>query len=62
MNTLFNRAVRAIADEKWGTMVALQGNHIRAVPLGDAVHAIKRVPVDSELVMTARQLGVSFGD
>ena len=55
-------AVRCIREGSLGTMVALQGNHIRAVPLGDAVHDIKRVPVDSELVMTARQLGVSFGD
>ncbi|HEU0298207.1 MAG TPA: ATP-dependent 6-phosphofructokinase [Longimicrobium sp.] len=55
-------AVRCIREGSLGTMVALQGSHIRAVPLGDAVHAIKRVPVDSELVMTARQLGISFGD
>jgi phosphofructokinase-like protein len=55
-------AVRCIREGSLGTMVALQGNRIRAVPLGDAVHAIKRVPADSELVLTARQLGVSFGD
>ncbi|HYW12943.1 MAG TPA: ATP-dependent 6-phosphofructokinase [Longimicrobium sp.] len=55
-------AVRCIREGSLGTMVALQGNRIRAVPLGDAVHDIKRVPADSELVMTGRQLGVSFGD
>jgi ATP-dependent phosphofructokinase / diphosphate-dependent phosphofructokinase len=55
-------AVRCIREGSLGTMVALQGNRIRAVPLGDAVHDIKRVPADSELVMTARQLGISFGD
>jgi phosphofructokinase-like protein len=55
-------AVRCIREGALGTMVALQGNRIRAVPLGDAVHDIKRVPPDSELVMTARQLGISFGD
>ena len=55
-------AVRCIREGALGTMVALQGNRIRAVPLGDAVHEIKRVPPDSELVMTARQLGISFGD
>jgi ATP-dependent phosphofructokinase / diphosphate-dependent phosphofructokinase len=55
-------AVRCIREGSLGTMVALQGNRIRAVPLGDAVHDIKRVAPDSELVMTARQLGVSFGD
>jgi phosphofructokinase-like protein len=55
-------AVRCIREGSLGTMVALQGNRIRAVPLGDAVHEIKRVPADSELVKTARQLGISFGD
>ena len=37
-------AVRCIREGSLGTMVALQGNRIRAVPLGDAVHDIKRVP------------------
>ena len=55
-------AVRCIREGSLGTMVALQGNRIRAVPLGDAVHDLKRVPADSELVLTARQLGISFGD
>jgi phosphofructokinase-like protein len=55
-------AVRCIREGALGTMVALQGNRIRAVPLGDAVHDLKRVPPDSELVMTGRQLGISFGD
>ena len=43
-------------------MVALQGKSVRSVPLGDAVNDIKRVPVDGEVVRTARRLGVSFGD
>jgi 6-phosphofructokinase 1 len=55
-------AVRCIREGQLGTMVALQGSYIRAVPLGDAIRDIKRVPADSELVMTARQLGISFGD
>jgi len=43
-------------------MVALQGKEIRAVPIGDAVQEVKRVQVNSELVNTARRLGISFGD
>jgi hypothetical protein len=35
---------------------------VRAVPLGDAVSATKLVPLDDDLVLTARQLGISFGD
>jgi phosphofructokinase-like protein len=55
-------AVRCIREGSLGTMVALQGNHIRAVPLGDAIRDLKRVPLDSELVVCSRQLGISFGD
>jgi ATP-dependent phosphofructokinase / diphosphate-dependent phosphofructokinase len=55
-------AVRCIHEGTLGTMVALQGQKIQAVPLGDAVSDIKRVPLDSDTILTARQLGVSLGD
>lgn len=55
-------AVRAIEKGNFGCMVALQGKSVINVPLGDAIPGIKRVPVDSEVVLTARRLGVSFGD
>lgn len=55
-------AIRCIQQGHLGTMVALQGSNVRAVPLADAVRDIKRVPVDSDTVLTARQLGVSLGD
>ncbi len=55
-------AVRCIQEGSLGTMVALQGNTIRAVPLREAVKRIKQVPADSDMVTTARQLGISFGD
>jgi ATP-dependent phosphofructokinase / diphosphate-dependent phosphofructokinase len=55
-------AVRCIREGSLGSMVALQGRAVRAVPLGDAVAAIKLVPLDDDLVLTARQLGISFGD
>ena len=55
-------AVRAVERGNFGSMVALQGKSVRSVPLGDAVNDIKRVPVDGEVVRTARALGVSFGD
>jgi len=55
-------AVHAVERGNFGCMVALQGNEVRSVPLGEAVTQIKKVPVDGELVRTARRLGVSFGD
>ncbi|HSU14583.1 MAG TPA: ATP-dependent 6-phosphofructokinase [Longimicrobium sp.] len=55
-------AVHAVERGNFGCMVGLQGNHVRSVPLGDAVTDIKRVPIDDEVVRTARRMGVSFGD
>jgi ATP-dependent phosphofructokinase / diphosphate-dependent phosphofructokinase len=54
-------AVRTAADHHFGTMVALNAPDIRAVPLEDAIKQIKRVPVNSDSVETARDLGTSFG-
>src|SRR5438105_554815 len=36
-------AVRAIVDEKWGHMVALQSPHIVAIPIAEALRGPKRV-------------------
>ena len=55
-------AVRCVAERQFGRMVALNPPHIRAVPLVDAVRQVKTVPLDSDIIETARALGTSFGD
>ncbi|MFO7260816.1 MAG: ATP-dependent 6-phosphofructokinase [bacterium] len=55
-------AVRLVAEHRFGTMVALDPPTVRAVPLEDAVRGLKRVPLDSDIIETARDLGISFGD
>ena len=55
-------AVRAVAEEKWAHMVALQSPHIVYVPLAEALREPKRVEVDHDTVKTARATGISFGD
>jgi ATP-dependent phosphofructokinase / diphosphate-dependent phosphofructokinase len=55
-------AVRAIEDEKWGYMVALQSPHIVAIPIEEALREPKRVNPQHDLVLTARETGISFGD
>jgi 6-phosphofructokinase 1 len=55
-------AVRACADGAFGTMVGLDGNRIVRTPLADAVGRQKLVPLDSDVVVTARELGISLGD
>jgi hypothetical protein len=54
--------VRAVAEEKWDCMIALQSPHIVTVPLADILKIPKRVEVDHDTVMTARATGISFGD
>ena len=55
-------AVRAIADEKWGHMVALQSPHIVTIPIKEVLAETKRVDPSHDTVMTARATGISFGD
>jgi 6-phosphofructokinase 1 len=55
-------AVRAIADERWGHMVALQTPHIVTIPISEALASPKRVDPDHDVVQTARATGISFGD
>jgi 6-phosphofructokinase 1 len=55
-------AVRYVADGAYGTMVALDPPGVRAVPLVEATRRTKAVPLDSDVVITARDLGISFGD
>jgi phosphofructokinase-like protein len=57
-------AVRAVKDGDFETMVALKPPTIVRVPLKVAVGGgrTKSVPLDSDVVMSARGLGISFGD
>ena len=57
-------AVRAVKDGDFETMVALKPPTIARVPLKVAVGEgrTKRVPLDSDVMMSARGLGISFGD
>jgi len=55
-------AVRLVQEGRFGQMVALRGQSIVSVPLDEAVGTLRRVPLDSDLIATARAVGVSFGD
>src|SRR4051812_46782657 len=55
-------AAQAVADEKWGHMVALQSPHIVTIPIVEAISEVKNVEVDHDIVLTARATGISFGD
>ena len=55
-------AVRAIADGRFGEMIASDPPQIATVPLAEALSEPKRVPLNSDTVQTARELGVCLGD
>ena len=53
-------AVRALANGQSGKMVALQAGAVVNVPLVEAIANIKNVPIDGQLVRSARDIGISF--
>ena len=53
-------AVRALASGETGKMVALQAEKIVTAPLSEACANIKTVPLDSQLIRTARDIGITF--
>ena len=55
-------AVELIRRGQFGVMVASQPPDIVARPLEEIVGRTKTVPLDSDLLLTAKSLGVTFGD
>ena len=56
------KAVKLIADKQFGSMVSYQNYQVRHVPIADAINRLRLVPADGELVQTARDVEISFGD
>jgi 6-phosphofructokinase 1 len=55
-------AVKLLSEGHFGCMVALDPPEVLAVPLGEAVAKTKLVPLDGDVIQTARALGVCLGD
>ncbi|MDT8322679.1 MAG: ATP-dependent 6-phosphofructokinase [Bacteroidota bacterium] len=55
-------AIRALEEGQSGIMVALDPPTVRYVPLKKATRRMKVVPLDSDTMKTARDLGICFGD
>jgi ATP-dependent phosphofructokinase / diphosphate-dependent phosphofructokinase len=56
------KAVELLRAGQFGKMVANHPPDIVPIPLGEIVGRTKTVPLDYDLLLTARALGVSFGD
>ncbi len=55
-------AVRALDEGQSAVMVSLCPPTVRYEPLKEVVKRMKRVPLESDTIETARELGISFGD
>jgi 6-phosphofructokinase 1 len=55
-------AVRALNNGQNGVMVVYQPPDLKFVPITDAINKFRTVPVNSEFVQIARDLGISLGD
>jgi 6-phosphofructokinase 1 len=55
-------AVRMVEQGKFGHIVAYHPPHMVPVLIEDAIRVMKTVPLDSDTVQTARDLGICLGD
>ncbi|MBC8209172.1 MAG: 6-phosphofructokinase [Desulfobulbaceae bacterium] len=55
-------AVRLIEEGVQGHMVALSAGHMVSVPLADAIKSRKKVDLNSDKVLAAREIGICLGD
>jgi 6-phosphofructokinase 1 len=56
------RAVELLLEGQFGTMVAFHPPDIVAVPLDKIVGRTRNVPLDFDVIRTARAMGISLGD
>src|SRR5437870_41173 len=56
------KAVQLADEGHFGSMVSYQNYQVRHVPIAEAVNRLRLVPPNGEMVQTARDVDISFGD
>jgi len=56
------KAVQLIQEGKFGHMVSYQNFQVTEVSIAEAVHRLRLVKPDSQMVQMARAVGITFGD
>ena len=56
------KAVKLAQEGRFGRMVSYQSYHVSSAPIEEAVNKLRLVEPDSEVVETARAVGICFGD
>ncbi|PID91994.1 MAG: 6-phosphofructokinase [Bacteroidetes bacterium] len=59
---LGTEAVDYIRNEQFGVMVAVKGEKTQGVPMNECAGRVNYVPADHPWILSARNLGTSFGD
>ncbi len=55
-------AAKLIREEKYGRTVVLKNDRVCSLPIGEVAGRLKTVPLDDELLFTARSLGICLGE
>ena len=55
-------AIRALDDQDFNKMIVMQQNSIRRIPLENVAGKIKNVSLESDTILTAREIGICLGD
>lgn len=55
-------AAQLIREKKFGYMVGIQNGDAVEVPLAEVAGRLKRVTLDDQVIISARKVGISFGD
>lgn len=55
-------AANAVIEGDFGKMIGIAGQKTVRVPLDEVAGKTKRVPLDDEVIVAARQMGIFFGD
>jgi 6-phosphofructokinase 1 len=55
-------AVRVLAESQYGVVVVSRGMEIGTIPMQECAGKVRTVPLDYEMIRTARGIGIGFGD
>ena len=55
-------AARLVKKGAFGRMVALIPPDVESVPIREAIGRLKTVPIDNDIIQSARDIGICFGD
>ncbi|MGK7370210.1 MAG: 6-phosphofructokinase [Candidatus Halalkalibacterium sp. M3_1C_030] len=55
-------AIRCVQEKDYNKLVVLQDNKLTSIPINEVANKMKSVPLDSDTVQTARDIGICLGD